>query len=175
MFNWIIDHPEERAMETLVAIAKRRSIKKFDSEHRLTAAEIERLMETVILSPTAYNIQNWRFVVITDADQKQEMRDIGWNQEQFSHCSALIIVCGDRNAYDQETERYWAHAPAETRDMLVGMIKQNYGANPAAQRDENLPAEHDIIMAVAVGKALEPARERGGQLPMNEVVRKDSF
>jgi nitroreductase len=200
-------------MDTFASIAERRSIKKFDPDHQFTEAEIDRLMESVILTPTAFNIQNWRFVVITDADQKQKIRDIGWNQEQFTHCSALIIICGDRNAYNQDTERYWVNAPAETSQMLVSMIKQFYDANPDARRDENLrsggmaaqtmmlaakamgydscpmsgfdfdaaakiinlPAEHDIIMAVTVGKAFEPARERGGQLAAAEVVRRDSF
>ena len=39
----------------------------------------------------------------------------------------------------------------------------------------NMPADHDIIMAVTVGKALESARERGGQLPLDEVMVADRF
>lgn len=200
-------------MDTFETIAERRSIKKFDPDHQFTEAEISQLMEATILSPTAFNIQNWRFVVITDAEQKQKIRDVGWNQEQFTHCSALVVICGDRNAYNQDTERYWANAPAETQQMLVSMIKQFYDANPDARRDENLrsggmaaqtmmlaakamgydscpmsgfdftaaakiiglPDEYDVVMAVTVGKALEAARERGGQLPLAEVVLRDRF
>ncbi len=200
-------------MDTFTAISERRSIKQFDPDHRFSEAEIEQLMAAAILSPTAFNIQNWRFVVITDQAQKQKIRDIGWNQEQFSHCSLLVLICGDRDAYNQETERYWANAPAETGQMLVSMIRQYYDANPEARRDENLrsggmaaqtlmlaakalgydscpmsgfdfaaaagivnlPAENDIVMAVAVGRALEPARPRGGQLPLAEVVHRDRF
>jgi nitroreductase len=200
-------------MDTFDAIAARRSVKKFDPEHALTSAEIEKLMQAVILSPTSFNIQNWRFVLITEPAQKQKMRAAGWNQEQFTHCSLLVVICGDRNAYRQGTERYWATAPEQMREMLVGMIQQYYDAHPEARRDENLrsgslaaqtlmlaakamgydscpmvgfdfdaaaeiinlPPEHDIIMAVAVGKAVEPARTRGGQLPLAEVVRRDRF
>ncbi len=39
----------------------------------------------------------------------------------------------------------------------------------------NLPAEHDIVMAVTVGKAVEAARERSGPLPLAEVIRRDRF
>ena len=39
----------------------------------------------------------------------------------------------------------------------------------------NLPADHVIGLMVAVGKAKEPARERGGQLPIEEVVVRDRF
>jgi hypothetical protein len=38
-----------------------------------------------------------------------------------------------------------------------------------------LPADHEIVMAVTVGKALEPARPRGGQLPFDEVVLRNTF
>jgi nitroreductase len=39
----------------------------------------------------------------------------------------------------------------------------------------NLPADHVVCMAVAVGKALQPARPRGGQLPLDEILFLDRF
>ena len=200
-------------MDLFKVLEERRSIKKFVVGHEFTESEIEQLMSATLLSPTAFNIQNWRFVVVTDGEQKQKIFEIGYHQEQFIHCSAVVMICGDRNAYCQDTERYWANAPAQTRQMLVGMIKQYYDAQPEARRDENLrsggmaaqslmlaakamgydscpmsgfdfaaaasiinlPAEHDIVMAVTIGKALAPAQSRGGQLPLGEVVRRNSF
>jgi nitroreductase len=39
----------------------------------------------------------------------------------------------------------------------------------------NLPADHEISLFVAIGKALQPAQPRGGQLPLSEVVITDRF
>jgi hypothetical protein len=39
----------------------------------------------------------------------------------------------------------------------------------------NLPDDHIISMFVVVGKQIEPARARGGQLPLDELVVKNSF
>jgi nitroreductase len=39
----------------------------------------------------------------------------------------------------------------------------------------NLPPDHVIAMAIAVGKAVQPARPRGGQLPLEEVMVFDRF
>ena len=39
----------------------------------------------------------------------------------------------------------------------------------------NLPDNHMIVMMITVGKALEPAGQRGGQLPLSEVVFENSF
>lgn len=200
-------------METYAAITGRRSVKKFDPDHRFSQTEVEHLLETIILSPTAFNIQNWRFVMISDPQVKQEIRRHGWDQAQFTECSMLVLICGDRNAYRRQPERYWANAPAGLREALVPMITRYYGEHETARRDENLrsggmaaqtlmlavhamgydtcpmtgfdfnevagiiglPEDHDIVMAVAVGRALEPARPRGGQLPWREVVHFDRF
>jgi len=39
----------------------------------------------------------------------------------------------------------------------------------------NLPKDHLIVMMIVVGKALEPAGERGGQLSLGEVVFENKF
>ncbi len=200
-------------METFDTIAVRRSVKKFDPDHVMTEDEITRLMEAVILTPTSFNIQNWRFVLITDQEVKNQIRGKGYDQAQFSDCSLLVVICGDRNAYDQDPDRYWAAAPTEVRSAIVPMIRGVYGSSESLRRDENfrsgglagqtmmlavremgydscpmigfdfeavaeiikLPDDHDIIMAVTIGKALESARERAGQLPLEDVVFRDSF
>jgi nitroreductase len=53
-------------MNVTDAIVKRRSVKAFDPQHKMTEQEIAKLMSLAMLSPTAFNIQNWRFVVVTD-------------------------------------------------------------------------------------------------------------
>jgi nitroreductase len=45
-------------MDTLEAIYQRRSVKHYDPDHEFTDAEINKLMETAIQSPTSFNIQN---------------------------------------------------------------------------------------------------------------------
>ncbi|MBU2501780.1 nitroreductase family protein [bacterium] len=200
-------------MDTFDAIAARRSVKKFDPEHELAADELTRLMKAAALTPTSFNIQNYRFVVVTDPSVKQQIREAGWNQAQFTDCSALVIVCGDQGAYAKDPARYWANAAPAVRDAVVPMILGYYGTHEVARRDENLrsggmaamtlmlaakamgydtcpmvgfdftkvaaiinlPRDHDIVMAVAVGKAIEPARERSGQVPLDELVIRDRF
>ncbi|MBM4130928.1 nitroreductase family protein [bacterium] len=200
-------------MDVFSAIAARRSVKKFDPSHRLGEAEIERLLGAAILSPTSFNIQNWRFVAVTDDTVKAEIRRAGWNQAQYTDCSLLVIICGDRDAYRRDPSRYWVTAPPSARAYILPAIEAAYGPDAELRRDENLrsgamaaqtimlaakamgydtcpmigfdsaavgriialPPEHDIVMAVAVGRALEPARERGGQLALAEVVRRDRF
>ncbi len=123
-------------MKTLEAIEARRSIKSFDPTFVIPSADVERLMDLAMLSPTSFNIQNWRMVVVQDAEQKAKLRAAAWGQAQVSEASLTILVCADLMAWNKSPERYWKDAPAETRDMLVPMITKFYGASESLQHDE---------------------------------------
>ena len=51
-------------MKTIEAIRSRRAIKHFDASHGMTAEEANEILSLAVLAPTAFNIQNWRFVVV---------------------------------------------------------------------------------------------------------------
>ena len=53
-------------MKTVDAIRSRRAVKHYDANHDMTEEEVNELLSLAVLSPTAFNIQNWRFVVVTD-------------------------------------------------------------------------------------------------------------
>ena len=63
-------------MNTLKAIQERRSIKHFDPSHTMSASEIQTLMEHALLSPTSFNMQNWRFVLVTDSKKKHRSKKL---------------------------------------------------------------------------------------------------
>lgn len=123
-------------MNVSTAIESRRSIKAYDAEHRMSDAEIERLLSLAILSPTAFNIQNWRFVVVQDPALRQEIRKVSWDQAQVTDASLLIVLTADLKAWEKQPERYWKDAPKPVQDFLVPAIGQYYGGREQVQRDE---------------------------------------
>lgn len=200
-------------MDTLDAIRNRRAVKHFDPSHRLTDTETETLISLTLLSPTAFNVQHWRFVVVQDPALRKEIRKVAWDQAQVTDASLLVVLCADLKAWQKEPERYWRTAPQEVRDFLIPTIDNYYRGNSEAERDEaicscgiaaqtlmltakaigydscpmdgfdfpavaqlvRLPADHIVVMLVAIGRATQPARPRGGQLPLDEVVVTDRF
>jgi nitroreductase len=122
-------------MDTITAIKERRSVKYYDPEHKMTEAEINGLMELAMLSPTSFNMQNWRFVVVTDEKKKDAIREVAWNQAQVSEASVTILLCANLKSYEGG-ERYWVNAPRPVQDMLVPMIGPFYKDSPELQRDE---------------------------------------
>lgn len=67
-------------MNVKTAIESRRSVKAFDPDHRMSEAEVQELLGQAMLAPTAFNIQNWRFVVVDDSALRQEIRKVAWDQ-----------------------------------------------------------------------------------------------
>jgi nitroreductase len=125
-------------MNVTEAIIERRSIKSFDSTHRMTEQEISKLMSLAMLSPTAFNIQHWRFVLVTDPVLRQQIRAVSWNQAQVEEASLLIILTADLKAWEKNPARYWANAPQAAQDYLVPAIGNYYKGNDQAQRDEGM-------------------------------------
>jgi nitroreductase len=123
-------------MNVTQAITERRSVKAFDPQHRMSEQEINQLMSLAMLSPTAFNIQNWRFVLVTDPVLRQQIRAASWNQAQVEEATLLIVLTADLNAWAKQPERYWKNAPKAASDVLVSMIGQYYQSNDQVQRDE---------------------------------------
>ena len=123
-------------MNVTQAITERRSVKVFDPHHRMSEQEINQLMSLAMLSPTAFNIQNWRFVLVTDPLLRQQIRAASWNQAQVEEASLLIVLTADLNAWAKQPERYWKNAPKAASDLLVPMIGHYYQNNDQVQRDE---------------------------------------
>ena len=123
-------------MNVTTAIETRRSIKSYDASHKMTEAEINQLISLTMLSPTAFNIQHWRFVLVEDAALRQQIQEVSWNQAQVTEASALIVLVADVQAWTKQPERYWKDAPQAVQDFLVPAITQYYTGNPQAQRDE---------------------------------------
>ncbi|OIQ72622.1 putative NAD(P)H nitroreductase MhqN [mine drainage metagenome] len=200
-------------MNVTQAITSRRAVKAYDPEHRMSEIEIEQLMSLAMLAPTAFNIQNWRFVQVLDPGLRKQIRAASWDQAQVTDAALLIVLTADLRAWEKEPARYWKDAPQPVRDYLVPAIDQYYRGRDAVQRDEamrscgmaamtlmlaaremgldscpmdgfdfdavgkliNLPEDHVIAMFIVVGRKLQDAQPRGGQLPMNEVVITNKF
>lgn len=118
------------------AIQNRRATRLFDPAHKIAQEELDKLLSLTLYSPTAFNIQNWRFVVVQDENLRQEIRKESWDQVQITEASALIIICADLKAWEKEPMRYWHSAPERVQDFIVPAIHRYYDGLDQVQRDE---------------------------------------
>lgn len=123
-------------MNIFQAIEQRRAVKHYQTKSKMTDRDFKALMSSVLLSPTSYNIQHWRFVRVTDITQREQLKEAAWGQAQVSDAAELFVLCADINAWNDRPERYVANSPKETQDMLLPMMYNFYNQKEWLQRDE---------------------------------------
>ncbi len=148
-------------MDTLTAIKTRRAVKHYDPTHKMTDEEVNQLLYLAIQSPTAFNVQNWRFVNITDPELRKEIRAVSWDQSQVTNASLLLVLCADLKAWDKEPERYWKNAPEKVIEFMIPAITQYYSGMDQVQRDEamrscGIAAQTLMLAAKSMGYASCP-------------------
>ena len=140
-------------MTVTEAIEHRRSVKHYDATHLMPEADFAKLIYLAKLSPSSFNIQNYRFVNVVDKDLRKQIRAAAWDQAQVTDASVLLAVCADLNAHKDHPERYWQHVPAEVRDFMVSNVTPFYEGKPQLTRDEGIRSSAFAGMAIMLAAA----------------------
>ncbi len=123
-------------MDTIEAIYSRRAVKHYDPDHVMPEEDLRKLLEAAVQSPTSFNIQHWRFVVVRDKELRKEIRAAGNDQPQMTDASILMVMTADVLAWKKEPQRYWRDAPPEVAKMLVDWMGPFHEGLDWLQRDE---------------------------------------
>lgn len=142
-------------MKVSHAIESRRSIEHFDPDHEIADAEIKELVEAAMLSPTAFNIQHWRFLWVRDRSLREALRHLSWDQPQVTDASLLLFICMDFKAWQKQPERYWRNAPEDVAQAMLRNMGY-YGKNKQAEHDEAIRSASMAAMTLML-----KAREMG--------------
>jgi nitroreductase len=107
---------------SLIASLKwRYATKVFDSTRIIDAATWKALEEALVLTPSSYGLQPWKFIVITDRDLLKELRVHSWNQAQVTDCSHYVVFACMRKIGEADIDRSIARA-AEIRGVTVASL-----------------------------------------------------
>ena len=141
-------------------VVERRSIRAYSS--KMPPKEvIEKVLEVARWSPSGGNVQDWRFVVVTDAKLLRALRAFspGWIA---SGNPAAIVICSDRKSTDK-----MGPLMHELRLIHVGIVAQTISlvahsmglgtcmigsfSKPAVKKLLNLPDHWDPLLIMLIG------------------------
>lgn len=133
----------------------RHSVRIYEPGLEIGDRDLKQIFDTVVLGPSSFNIQHWKFVVVRDQARKTELRGFAFGQAQVEAAAAVVLVCGCLNAYE-DASRIYADADAAAREKYVPMIEGAYKDQPALQREEavrsgSLAAMSLMYAAKAIG------------------------
>ncbi|MFC3440887.1 NAD(P)H-dependent oxidoreductase [Sphingobium rhizovicinum] len=137
----------------------RYATKKMNPDKAVPEEKIARILEAVRLAPTSSGLQQFEVIVVTNAEIREKIKAIAWNQEQVTDASHLIVFAAwDNYTADRingmfdlvNDERGFRNEGWEAyRQMLLGTYPQ---------RDAQTNFEHAARQAyVGLGIALTAA------------------
>jgi len=83
-------------MDVFEAIKKRYSCRSYEARP-IEQPKLDRVLEAARLAPSAKNLQDWRFVVVTDADTKAQLAEAANNQKFVGTAAAVIVACSNND------------------------------------------------------------------------------
>ncbi|MCY7392314.1 MAG: NAD(P)H-dependent oxidoreductase [Leptolyngbyaceae cyanobacterium CAN_BIN12] len=104
----------------------RYATKKFDSSKTIPTDVWAALEESLVLTPSSYGLQPWKFLVVTSPDLKAQLQPLSWNQAQVGDCSHFVVFTIKKNLTAEYIDDFVART-AEVRqaepESLAGYRK----------------------------------------------------
>jgi nitroreductase len=161
-------------MDTLEAIRKRRSIRRYTGE-AIPRADLETIVDAGRLAATGSNRQPWDFVVVTDRATIAQFKPAGpW----MENAGAVIAVVMD------PVSRWWVEdGSAAIENMLLASTAMGYGACwvegdalPLEQQFKALlkvPSEKRLMALIPIGKPSEEPSVK--KKPLEQVIHWEMY
>jgi nitroreductase len=128
-------------MDLKEAFLSRHSVRKYDPTVPVPEEDLNEILTLAGTAPSSWNLQHWRFLVITDPARKQELLPLAYNQQQVVEAPVFILVLGDREADKLAEELYLplvdaGKMPKQAAETMIGNIKAAYTNNEEWAKNE---------------------------------------
>lgn len=117
----------------LAALRWRYATKKFNPSHKIPAATWDAIEESLVLTPSSFGLQPWKFIVVEDPGIRANLSPESWHQPQVTEASHYVVLTArtDLNAADidawmarmSEVQGSSAEAVAPLKGMIEGFAQ----------------------------------------------------
>jgi nitroreductase len=83
----------------------RYAVKKFDSSRRISAEDWQTLEQALVLTPSSFGLQPWKFVVVTDQAVKDQLVPLSWGQSQVADASHVVVFAVRKDFVESDVDR----------------------------------------------------------------------
>lgn len=144
----------------LTQLRWRYATKKFDPNRSINPTDWQALEDTLVLTPSSFGLQPWRFIVITDPALKAQLVPISWGQKQLVEASHVVVFTIKNNLSAADIDQYIARivevrggtaaALAGFQKLMVGAVV-NAGVNEWATRQVYIALGNFMTSAALLG------------------------
>lgn len=107
--------------DLLEQLTWRYATKQFDPSQSIPPELWTALEDALVLTPSSYGLQPWKFIVITNPELKAQLKPVSWNQSQITDCSHLVVFTIKKNVTTADVDQFIART-AEVRGVTPESI-----------------------------------------------------
>jgi len=122
------------------ALNWRYAVKTFDASRRIDPTTWATLENSLVMSPSSYGLQPWKFLVISDRALRAELRPHSWNQSQITDASHLVVFLAKREIAPSDLDKFIdatsvvRGVPAEQLGFYREMMQKDLIDGPRSQQ-----------------------------------------
>jgi nitroreductase len=102
--------------DLLTQLRWRYATKEFDTSATIPADTWDTIEQSLVLTPSSFGLQPWKFLVLTNPGKKSELIEHSWNQRQVVDCSHFVVFAAPTKVGNQEIQS-WIDCIATIRNV----------------------------------------------------------
>ena len=152
--------------DLLSALNWRYATKQFDASREIPAETWDALIQSLVLAPSSFGVQPWRFYVVEDAAKRKQLSEASWGQTQPVDASHYVVFAILKNIDEAYIESYIADAattrgvPASALDGYRNVVNGFVGSLREAGAGRCLGRPADLYRPGSVHDLRRRARHR---------------
>ena len=138
----------------------RYATKRFDAIRKVPGDVWQALEQALVLSPSSFGLQPWKFLVVTNPEKKAALVPHSWNQTQPADCSHMVVFALKTGLDDAHVERFLDRTVAVrggTKDALAGYRGFMMGSIEKARAAGTLDVWQAHQVYIALGQFMTSA------------------
>ncbi len=134
--------------DLLDALRRRYATKHFDAAREVPDDVLRALVESLVLTPSSYGLQPWKFVLIRDRALREGLVAHSYGQRQVADASFLVVMAARVALSAQDVDRY------------IGCLAEARGVEPGAFAAFRRMVAGDLLEGARADRRLEWARNQ---------------
>ena len=142
------------------ALHWRYATKKFDAARKIPADQWEAIEEAMLLAPSSFGLQPWRFIVVANRELLAKFPAISWGQTQPVECSHYVVFAYRKGLSVADVDRFVdriEEVRGVSKDSLEGYRGFMLGSHKAASENGTLNDWCARQVYLAIGQAMTAA------------------
>ncbi|MBS1792844.1 MAG: NAD(P)H-dependent oxidoreductase [Acidobacteria bacterium] len=142
----------------------RYATKNYDKTRKISAADWAVIEQALLLAPSSYGLQPYKFLVVSDPDVREKLRTAAWNQPQLTDASHLVVFAYKKTQTEADIARFIdriAEVRGQARESLADYENLLNGSVKKAIDGGYIEVWNSRQAYIALGFLLETAAHLG--------------